>query len=113
MMQTNYKSKRGLKRFFVLPLIIIVAVLLISAVVMLLWNAILPELLNVHPIGYWQAVGLLILCKILFGGFGPRRHGGAPPSRRMHWSDKWSGMTEEEKARFKEEWKRRCEQRKG
>jgi len=112
MMQTNYRRNRGPKRFFMIPLFIIAAVLVMGLIVMLLWNAILPPLLNIKDITYWQAVGLLVLCKILFGGFGPRRNSGGPPFRRMHWRDKWSEMNEEERAKFKEEWKRRCEQRK-
>lgn len=46
--------------------------------VMRLWNAILPAVAAVHPLSYWQAVGLLVLCRILIGGFhsahGQRRH---------------------------------------
>lgn len=37
--------------------------------VMLLWNWLVPELFNGPVITFWQALGLFILCKILFGGF--------------------------------------------
>lgn len=111
MMQNNYK--RNPKKFLLFPLFIIAAALLMGAVVMLLWNAILPSLLNINAITYWQAVGLLVLCKILFGNLGPLRHGGGPPFRKPYWKDKWSGMSDEEKIKFREEWKKRCEQRKG
>ena len=113
MMQTSYKTKGGSKRFLLIPLFIIVAALLLGAVVMWLWNAILPSLLNFNAITYWQAVGLLVLCKILFGGFRPGSRGGRPSFGRPHWKDKWGTMSDEEKVKFKEEWKRRCEQRKG
>lgn len=82
---------------------------LLSLAVMLLWNAILPAILHVSPINYWQAAGLLILSKILFGGFGfKNRYGrGAPP----HIREKFMSMTAEERAKWKAEWKQRCEQR--
>lgn len=110
MMYSDYNNSRGSKRFFIIPLFIIAAALVMGAVVMLLWNAILPYLLNIKAISYWQAVGLLVLCKILFGGFGQRRYS-STPFKRTHWRDKWSTMSDEERIRFKEEWKKRCEQR--
>ena len=42
-------------------------------VVRLLWNWLLPPLFGWRQITFWQALGLLALCRILFGGFG--RHG--------------------------------------
>ena len=38
--------------------------------VMLLWNWLLPPLLHAGTINYWQAIGIVILSKILFGGSG-------------------------------------------
>ncbi len=43
-------------------------------VVMRLWNSIFPEVVGARPLSYWQAVGLLILARILVGGF----HRGGP-----------------------------------
>ena len=59
--------------------------LIFGYVVMLLWNAVLPAIAPVHTITYWQSVGLLVLARILVGGFGRgthataknHRHGGA------------------------------------
>ena len=45
-------------------------VFLFGELVMHLWNWLLPALFGWHPIGFWQALGLLVLCRILFGGFG-------------------------------------------
>ena len=108
----NFRRSRG-RFLFVLfgPLLL----LLMGAVVMLLWNAILPQLLAVNRIAYWQAVGLLLLCRILFGGFGfmGRGRGGFNgPQGGMHWRNKWHNMTDEEKSNFKSEWRKRCEERK-
>ena len=43
---------------------------LFSLAVMLIWNAILPSLMAVGSLTYLQAAGLLLLCRILFGGLG-------------------------------------------
>jgi hypothetical protein len=87
-------------------------ILVAGGVVMMLWNAILPDLLNVRVLGYWQAVGLLILTQILFRGFGRWKHG----RHGMHghyWKhrleEKLAALTPEEREKFKAEWKRRCE----
>lgn len=39
-------------------------------VVRLLWNWLLPPLFGWHTLTFWQAIGLLVLCRILFGNFG-------------------------------------------
>lgn len=83
----------------------LVAVLGIGALVMWLWNAILPSVFNVGRVSYWQALGILILSKILFDGLGgPKRHG--PPPHV--WREKFKQMTEEEREAFKNAWRRRC-----
>jgi hypothetical protein len=101
----------GWKWLFIAPLII-GAMLGVSYIVMLLWNCIIPGLFpSVNPLTYWHAVGLLILCKILFGGFRKGGHrGGWKQRRMMHraWKEKWMNMSDEEKAKFKEEWRTRC-----
>ena len=103
---------RNRKRiFFELPLIIIAALFLFGYIVMLLWNFIFPPVLHTEKISYWQAVGLLVLCRILFFGFRrsygnhkPNMWRGGPP-----WRQKWMNMNDEERARFREEWKKRCQ----
>lgn len=104
-------NKHRPKGFLLFPLVIVAGALLIGAVVMWLWNAVLPPVLNTKAITYWQAVGLLVLCRILFGSFGNRKGSGGPPFKKPYWKDKWSTMSHEEKIRFKEEWKNRCEKR--
>ncbi len=47
----------------------ILALALFPYVVQLLWNGVLTDILPVKPLSYWQAFGLLALCKLLFGGF--------------------------------------------
>ena len=104
-MEHGNKCGRGRKKYFFL-LIIPIIIGVLAIIVMALWNALLPELFGVGTISFWQALGLLILCKILFGGFGcgGRKKFGRGP----HFRRKWRNMSDEDKRKFKEEWKRRC-----
>ena len=98
--------RRRYRRFFFL-LFIPLLVGALGGVVMWLWNAILPEVLGARPLSYGQAVGLLILSRILLGGF---RFGGGtrPPWKGGFRRGRWAGMSDEEKAKIKEEWRKRC-----
>lgn len=81
------------------PLVIGVVVLAgLGLVVMSLWNALLPAILGVKSIGFWQALGLLVLCRILFGGLGVRPGMFGRGRRRMH--ERWMQMTPEEREQF-------------
>lgn len=86
----------------------IAAALLIGFVVMGLWNAILPAVLGVKAITFIQALGILLLSKILFGGFRGGCHGRGGQQWKMKMQEKMGGMTPEEKEKFKAEWKKRC-----
>ena len=84
------KSRR---RWWILPIGIAAVVLVATIagyVVAWLWNWLMPQLFGLPAVTFWQALGLLALCRILFGGTG--RGGGRP--RREY--------TPEEKARFRE-----------
>lgn len=102
------------RRFWVFPFFGIGALLLGGWAVMLLWNAILPDVTGVKALTYWQAMGLLILSRILFGGWrGGGRSGGFnkhKPDFQKHaaWRDKWMNMSMEERLKFKQEWRERC-----
>lgn len=98
-----------MKKGFVFLCIGAAVALLLAAIVRLLWNAILPEVMAVQPLTYGQALGLLVLCRILFGGFGFRGGWRGGPPHRLR--DKWMQMNETERAEFKEAWKRRCEKK--
>ncbi|MEO5943172.1 MAG: hypothetical protein ABIP30_00970 [Ferruginibacter sp.] len=96
-----------IKKVIMFLLLFAAGILLFTAIVMGLWNAILPAVIGVKTITYLQAMGILVLSKILFGGFGGKRGG---PGR--HWKnkieDKMHNMTPEEREKFKEEWRNRC-----
>lgn len=85
-------------------------VMLFSYIVMRLWNGILPDVLGVKLISFWQAMGILVLSKILFSGFGGFAHKKEHFKNRFRqrMREKWENMTPEEKIQFKEEWKNRC-----
>src|SRR5713101_5178904 len=69
--------------------------------VMHLWNWLAPALFGLRQITFWQALGLLALCRILFGGFG--LGGGSPRSySRRRMRERWEHMTPEERDRFRE-----------
>ena len=87
-------------RFIFIPFAIAAFVALVGFVVMSLWNALMPVLFHLGIITFWQAVGLFVLCKILFG-FGRGHRGG--PWRRIK-EQRFNNMTPEEKQRFKEKW---------
>jgi len=82
-------------------------VLALGAAVMLLWNAILPDIAPVSRIHYGQALGLLLLCRILFGGFRFGGRGGRPPFAHSNFREKWKNMSEEERAELKAKWRGR------
>lgn len=100
----KHKIKRGFIGFF-----IFLAIFGLGAIVMLLWNAILPDVLHVSRITYWQALGILILCKILFGGFGSGPRGGKrTPFGNSEFRQKFMNMSPEERQAFRDKWKQRC-----
>lgn len=84
-------------RFLGKLLMILVIAAVLGAAVMVLWNLVMPGLFaGSRPIDYWHALGLLVLSRILFGGF--RGHGGWHGRRR--WQ-KWQAMTTEEREQFR------------
>ncbi len=82
-----------LKPFFLL----IAAVAAIGAIVMLLWNAIIPAIIGWGMLSYLQAVGLLILCRLLFGNVSgsKQRIRKNDPHSDIH--NQLKGMSKEEK----------------
>src|ERR1700688_859422 len=94
-------------RFIFIPLAVVAFLSLISFVVMTLWNYLLPGILHVGMITFWQAMGIFILCKILFG-FGKGGHRGGAPWKRHKMAERFKNMTPEEREKFKEQVEYRC-----
>jgi len=77
----------------------------IGAIIMLLWNWLMPVIFGLPILSLWQALGLFILMRILFGSFGFGRrggmHGGRFPGRGMNpVHEKWMKMTPEQRKEF-------------
>lgn len=82
---------------FIIPPVII---LLLSTITMLLWNWLMPAIFGLSSISLWQALGLFLLSKLLFG-FGGFPRGGP----RGRWREKWANMTPEQREEFKKNWR--------
>ncbi|HTQ64697.1 MAG TPA: hypothetical protein VMI12_07860 [Puia sp.] len=102
----NFRGRIFARIFF----FVIIFLAAFSFIVMALWNNVLADVVHVSKINFWQALGILVLAKILFGGF----HGfrgkswGGRNQMRMRMREKWMTMTVEEREKFKQEWKNRC-----
>lgn len=96
-------------RFF-FPLFFLVGFGLITWVVQLLWNGLIAPTFSLAQYSYWQAMGLFVFCRILFGGF---RFGSSPRGRKPPFQsrEKWMSMSEEERQQFKSQWEKRCDKR--
>jgi hypothetical protein len=75
-------------------------------IVLLLWNWLLPPLFGWRLITFWQAVGLLALCRILFGGVSGRGFHRSNYRRRI--AERWEHMTPEEREKFRLGMRERC-----
>jgi hypothetical protein len=81
------------------------AVAVFTFIVMSLWNSLVPALFAGPVITFWQALGLLLLSKILFGGF---RGPGRPMQWRRRMRERWEQMTPEERENFRKNMRERC-----
>ncbi|MFN8358007.1 MAG: hypothetical protein U0Y10_26330 [Spirosomataceae bacterium] len=87
------------------------AVALFGWVTMSLWNWLMPFIFGLPLLTFWQALGLLILSKLLFGGF--KGGGGGPwQHKKDGWKQKmaqhWNRMSPEQRERFRQHWEKRC-----
>ena len=99
----NPKAKRLL---MFSPLIVIGIALFVfigGEIVMRLWNWLLPSIAGVREIGFWEALGLLALSRILFGGSGFHGRGHSRMGHRM----RGRCMSDEERERFRDEMRAR------
>lgn len=95
-------------RFYWIGKIIVLFLLFfvaLSAVTMVLWNWLLPELFDLQVITFWQAGGILLLSRIIFGfGRSGRRSG---EHWKNHWAAKWRHLPEEQR----EKWRQKFEEK--
>ena len=86
-----------------IPVGIAALIFLLGFVVMSLWNWLLPGLFGFKVITFWQAIGIFILAKLLFGGFRSCHHASHKRDKMKYWH-----MTNEEREKLREEWRNRC-----
>jgi hypothetical protein len=93
---------------FIAPLAKLGAVIyrLGGEIVLHLWSWLPPPpLFGWRQITFWQALGLLALCRILFGGFG--WHGSGRSRFRRRMEERRGYMTPEERERFRQRMRER------
>ena len=101
--------KYGIWRLGV-PVLFLGAAAVLGWVVMMLWNAVVPVVfVGGRVIDYWHALGLLVLSRILFGGFRGR---GRSSWQRRRWR-RWDAMTPEEREQLRQSYAARCGRREG
>ncbi len=98
-----------MKKFWILKIgfFVIAGFLLLGLVVMGLWNWLVPVLFHGPFITFFQAIGLLVLSRILFRGFCGMK-GGRHGWKGAQWKEKMEKMTPEERERMRMLWKQRC-----
>jgi hypothetical protein len=97
------------KWIWIAPLAIVALPLFIALggeVVQKLWNWLLPPLFGWRQITFWQALGILALCRILFGGWGG--HGSNGSNWRRRTAERREAITPEERERLRQAMRERC-----
>ncbi|MFD2554836.1 hypothetical protein [Sphingobacterium tabacisoli] len=72
----------------------------LSGIIMVLWNLLIPDIFGLTTLTFWQALGLFVLVRLLFGRFGGGRGKGFNPMKNGPMSEKWARMTAEQRKEF-------------
>ena len=109
-MDKHFKRRKKGKVAFIF-IAVIVGISLLVALLQYLWNTVMIEVFDLDVISYWQALGLFVISKLLFGrGFG--KPGGF--RRRCHQHpEALEDISDQDKEKLREEWKRRFASRFG
>lgn len=101
--------KHWIRKGVKFALIAVLFVAIFGFGVKLLWNWLMPSLFGWQPISFAKALGILVLSKILFGGFrgGGGRHG-MHGGWRHRMSERWENMTPDEREKFQQGMRGRC-----
>src|ERR1700744_1690167 len=103
----RFRGRWVAKKAVAIVVMVLALIAVLGFVVMGLWNALIPSLFHGPVLTFWQAAGLLVLCKILFGGL-RGRHGHGHGWRGRMWREKWESMTPEERERLRSKFRHRC-----
>jgi hypothetical protein len=78
-------------------------IILMGLVIMTLWNHIIAPIAGIGMLGFWQALGLFVLMRLLTGGlFRPWWAMGWKNRWKRNWQDKWRTMSPQERAQFRQ-----------
>jgi hypothetical protein len=91
------------KLIFIVPLAILAMLVFVAVggkIILDLWNWLLPPLFGWHEITFWQALGILVLCRILFGGRG--WHGVGRSNFRRRMKERCGNMNPEDREKFRQ-----------
>jgi len=97
-------------KYILWPIFFIAMGAAMTVVVMLLWNWLMPILFGLTIITLWEALGILILSKILFGGHMGKRGHGCHCGGNSHYGwkhkfkNKWQDLSEEDKKKGESRW---------
>ena|GEM_PF-3047105 len=78
-------TKPSARKFFGIAFFVVAAIIVFPALTMLLWNWLIPAIFSGPSISYFQALGLLILSKILFSSGHGRHHSSHASSHNVPW----------------------------
>lgn len=84
-------------------LLIAAAVFVFGSIVMLLWNWLIPDLFNGPELSFIQALGVLVLARILTGGMGHGSRGSkgsCGPGGKKRWQKRWEEFPEDKKEKI-------------
>lgn len=97
----TYRRKK-VGYFIMIVAFVLIVVAVVTALFMLLWNWLIPMLFAGPALTYWQALGLLVMAKIIFGLASHGKHW----KKNHHWKSKWrercANMSQEDKERMKD-----------
>lgn len=92
------------KHLFFVPLFLVAMLALLGGLVTWLWNWLMPEIFGLSELSFWQAVGLVVLCRLLVGNVGlgmghhHHHHGhGRCEGGQNKLRERWENMSPEER----------------
>jgi hypothetical protein len=101
--------KKWMVRLSMVAIFLLIVIAGFGQAVLQLWNLLMPDIFGLHPISFWQAVGLMALSWLLFGGLGMFR---GRPLYATHWrhrmAERLEQMPPEERERFLQGMRRHC-----
>ena len=91
-----------------IPLAVLAFLAVLTLVVHALWNGVLVDVVPVKAVTYWQALGLLLLARILFGGWPGGRRGPGGRRRERMLAEHWESLSPEQRVKMREKMRSRC-----